>query len=209
MIGRNGLTIMGQVENWTSLRVLVLTGEYTLPWSVIGVLTLLHSLESLVIDATWKDIDYPPNGVNQELSTRLRAVALSGPSLIFLRWMCSVHPDFGPAELHLCRLKFDTRYGSGIAHLSVWFEECPELVYEELGKALSHTPHLYQLSLFFPTELFRRIFHESIDAVCSRRRPPLVKGWDAYQINNESDFWLEPSTGCGRVEAHVVVVEEP
>ncbi|KAJ3540194.1 hypothetical protein NMY22_g4408 [Coprinellus aureogranulatus] len=135
----------GYLRSHSNLRQFVLCGSY--PWlqDVADTIPHMHALESLIVDATFKtdlydhllenDITFPEN---------LKEISLSPSSLPLLGWMSSL--EDGPRELHFVRIKIDgvswhvafftgglgkflERYGSTVAHLYFWFEECPDEVY--------------------------------------------------------------------------------
>ncbi|KAJ3538823.1 hypothetical protein NMY22_g5006 [Coprinellus aureogranulatus] len=220
IISRHGV-IWDYMCGYRSLKKFVLRGTYSSFRELIKVLPHLRSLESLVVDAAWKDKGYAP-GQMAAISTRLRELALSGSNLALLPWMCSLQTD-PQINLHLLRIKVDgvashlmafqsirpffEKFGSRVAHFYVWLEECPDSVYRELGTALTFAPDLYQLALFLPSDRFQHDpeIERCTNAILVGREFPLTEIWDAFEVRNEGDFWAEPSADCTREGAHVRV----
>lgn len=124
-----------------SIRVFHLHGTYTCVLDFIAVLSGMPLLETLVIDASFKNeisdalLTSPSWG--SSLSSKLKELCLASPeSLPLLHWISSV--DEGPEDLHLLCIKVDNinrhrrlfghigsflhKFGTHLSHLFVWFE---------------------------------------------------------------------------------------
>ena len=60
-----------------------------------------------------------------------------------------------------------------------------------VGAVLPFIPHLNRLELFFPSVFDEDDVALFTRSICSERWPPITRAWDAFQIDDEAEFWGE------------------
>lgn len=61
----------------------------------------------------------------------------------------------------------------------------------DVGAALPFVPGLNRLELFFPSVFDEDDMALFTRSICSERWPAITRAWDAFQIDDEAEFWGE------------------